>query len=318
MLDFRAFEIVSAVSETGSLSAAAALLSTTQPALTKALSVIESDIGTKLFHRSATGMQPTDAASVLLQRWDGIHRELIDMRREIDRIHHVEDGVLRIATGYLASSSAELAIGALKQKFPSIMVEARQAVWAEVATAVRRGEVDIGICDPTEAEAAPALNVEYLSEREAYFICRGGHPLLEKTAPTLDEILSYPLALNLIPEGMAKHFPDDMTARGYRRTAQGHLLPPIAVQSISSIRNIVMSSDAVSIMPIRNFAGLLRSGDVVPIERFTAPWLKVRLGFITRTHSQITPVISAFMEEVRRLEQPDTCDLSPDEGEMRI
>lgn len=302
MLEFRAFEIVSAISETGSLSAAAALLAMTQPALTKALSSIEIDIGAKLFLRSATGMRPTDTAAVLLRRWDGLQRELRDIRREIDRVRQMEEGVLRIATGYLASSSAELAIGALKQKFPSIMVEVRQAMWAEVAIAVRRGDVDVGICDPTAAEGDTALSIEYLNARDAYFICRGGHPLLQRNVLTLDEILAYPLALSLIPEGMARHFPDDIATRGYRRTAQGHLLPPIAIQSISAIRNVLIASDAVSIMPKQNFVGLFQSGQLAWIKSFRPPWLQVRLGFITRANAVHTSAMTAFINNVRRIE----------------
>ena len=303
MLEFRTFEIVSAIFHTGSLNAAAERLVMTQPALTKALSAIETDIGTKLFHRSATGMQPTGSADVFLRRWDAIQRELRDMRREIDRIHDLDEGLLRIATGYLASSSAEMAIGALKQKFPSLLIEARQAVWSDVAALVRRGEVDIGVSDPTDAEGDAALNVEFLSENDAYFICRGGHPLLSYRAPTLDDILSYPLALNLIPDRMAKYLPDDLEMRGFRRTVRGHFLPPIAVQSISAIRNILIASDAVSIMPKQNFVGLFRSGQLARIESFRPPWLSVRLGFITRAQAIRTPAMDAFIQKVRKIER---------------
>lgn len=308
MLDFRSFEIVSTVLAAGSLSAASVRLAMQQPALTKALASIEAEIGTKLFHRSAAGMNPTPQAEIFLRRWDGIVRELVDMRREIDRLNDMDDGLLRIAKGYLAATSAEMAIGVLKQRFPSLLIEARQTIWSDVAALVRRGAVDIGVADPAAAESDRSLHIEMLSVRDSFFICRGGHPLVHEPAPTLDMILSFPLAINLIPAQTAQYLPDDLLSRGYRRTDEGHLLPPIAVQSISAIRNILLNSDAVSLMPKQNLGSLFRSGRLVRLERLSAPWLKDRLAFITRANTVRSPAMAAFIDEVRRIEHSTILD----------
>ena len=302
MLEFRTFEIVSAIVQAGSLSGAATALSMTQPALTKALSSIETDIGAKLFLRSAGGMQPTHAASVFLRRWDAIRADLIDMRREIDDIRSLDDGVLRIATGYLAASSAEMAIGALSRRFPALKIEARQLIWSDVATAVRRGHVDVGIADPTAAEYERDLHVDVLSERDARFICRADHPLLAQKSPTLLDILRYPMAINLIPYRIARHFPDDVERLGFRRMGHGHLLPQIAVQSMSAIRNVRFGSDAVTIMPRHILRRSVQSGRLAFIDTFAPSWLTVRLGFVTRAQGTQSPAMKAFIDEVRRIE----------------
>jgi DNA-binding transcriptional LysR family regulator len=302
MLEFRDFEIVSAIVQTGSLSGAAQALSMTQPALTKALSAVETDIGAKLFLRGPVGMEPTSSAEALLRRWQGIYGNLVDIRREIDGLRGVNEGLLRIATGYLAASSSEMAMGALNRKFPSLLLEARHAVWTDVTAAVRRGDVDIGITDPSDAETDPDLVVEHLSEPQAYFVCRSGHPILGHSDLTLDEIVSYPFALNLIPHRLARHMQQSLNHHGFRMTATGHLLPQIAIQSISAIRNVLMTSNAMTIMPQRVLAEIDHGGQFVKIESFAPEWLKLRLSFIMRAQATKTPAMIAFINEVRRIE----------------
>lgn len=302
MLTFRCFEIVESVIRGGTTSRAANALGISQPGLTKALSNLEADIGAKLFDRTPIGMVPTEVSRVMMGNWEKISRDILELQREINQIHQMDDGVLRIATGYLAATSSEMALGTMIQKFPGLRFEARQLIWSEVAASVRRGEVDIGVCDPTDAEADPALNVEFLVDRPANFICRRHHPLLAIKAPTLEDILSFPLALGLIPSSMAAHFPPNFEDFGLRRVSQGHLIPQIAVQSISAIRNVVLGSDAVSIMPAGYVFDGFQLGQFAPIASFTPPWLKIRLGFITRTKALHTPAMAAFLNEARQIE----------------
>lgn len=302
VLTFRCFEIVEAVMRGGTTSRAANALGISQPGLTKALSNLETEIGAKLFDRTPIGMVPTEFSRVMMENWGKISRDILELQREINQIRQMDDGVLRIATGYLAATSSEMALGTMIQKFPGLRFEARQLIWSEMAAAVRRGEVDIGVCDPTDAETDPALNVEILVDRPANFICRRHHPLLALKAPTLEDILSYPFALGVIPSRMAAHFPTNFEDFGLRRVSQGHLIPQIGVQSISAIRNVVLGSDAVSIMPAGHVFDEFHSGQFAPIASFTPPWLKIRLGFITRTNALHTPAMAAFLNEVRQIE----------------
>ena len=140
MLTFRSFEIVDAIARRGTLGRAAETLALTQPALTKALATLEAEIGGKLFERRATGMEPTAFAQAFLRRWQSISFDLNEMRREIDRICRTDAGRLKVATGYLAASSSEIAMGLLTKRFPGLKMESRQAIWSDVTALVRRGD----------------------------------------------------------------------------------------------------------------------------------------------------------------------------------
>ncbi|AKU19153.1 LysR family transcriptional regulator [Luteipulveratus mongoliensis] len=67
-IELRHLKLVQAVGELGSVSKAAAALSTTQPAATRQLRRIEDSLGSPLFERSADGMTPTPVGEMVLAR----------------------------------------------------------------------------------------------------------------------------------------------------------------------------------------------------------------------------------------------------------
>lgn len=66
-MDRRALEYFETVARTGSVSAAATALSVTQPAVSKQISRLESELSVRLFQRTPSGMMTTAAGRVLLE-----------------------------------------------------------------------------------------------------------------------------------------------------------------------------------------------------------------------------------------------------------
>jgi len=73
-LNIRHLRAVAAVTETGSISAAARVVNLTQPAITQGIAKLERQIGLPLFERQPGGMQPTAAAVVLAPRIEAAMR----------------------------------------------------------------------------------------------------------------------------------------------------------------------------------------------------------------------------------------------------
>lgn len=67
-LNLRHLRSVAAIARLGSISAAATQVNISQPAITQGLSKLEAQLGIALFHRLPEGMQPTEAAALLVPR----------------------------------------------------------------------------------------------------------------------------------------------------------------------------------------------------------------------------------------------------------
>ena len=71
-MDRRALECFNTVARLGSVSAAAASMSLTQPAVSKQIGRLEAELAVRLFHRTTTGMAPTSAGQTLLELGDDV------------------------------------------------------------------------------------------------------------------------------------------------------------------------------------------------------------------------------------------------------
>lgn len=71
-LEIRHLRLVKAVSDAGSISAAAPVLGATQPAVTRQLRRIENGIGGRLFTRSRDGVEPTELGRFVVGRADAV------------------------------------------------------------------------------------------------------------------------------------------------------------------------------------------------------------------------------------------------------
>jgi DNA-binding transcriptional LysR family regulator len=97
-LKLRDLDTFVAVSQWGSMAKAAARLSTSQPAVSKAISDMEHTLGVRLLDRTARGVEPNLYGRALL-KWSGAIFD--DLRQGINEIEFLADpttGELRIGT----------------------------------------------------------------------------------------------------------------------------------------------------------------------------------------------------------------------------
>src|SRR3954454_9021254 len=80
--------VLMAVVQAGSMSKAAALLNTTQPAISRSIAELESTIGVRLLERTPQGVAPTASGRALL---DGGVAVFDDLRRAVKNIEFIAD-----------------------------------------------------------------------------------------------------------------------------------------------------------------------------------------------------------------------------------
>src|SRR5688572_24561658 len=113
-----------AIAEAGSFTAAAKALNITQPALTKTLRSLETDLGAALLKRGARGSTLTSAGATLLAQATTMRRAWRSAREEIRALASGQMERLRIGAGpaYHPQIVPGL-ICALRQEFPATRIE---------------------------------------------------------------------------------------------------------------------------------------------------------------------------------------------------
>lgn len=239
--------LILALAETGSLRAAAGRLNVTQPALTKALRLLEDEFGTAMVLRSSVGVRLTPAGELLAARAATAMRELERAREEVAfQMRHAR---ARVAVGVSPAAAIVLMPGALarlRARWPQVHVGVIDAIYPRALTMVRAGELDLAVGPLPHEGAGSGLRVQPLFDAQQVLVTRVGHPLAQ--AQRLADIQHASWVVTGPPNG-----PGDPAHLGFER--QGLATPPVVMQceSFSTLVALMPSVDVIGIMPEQFF-----------------------------------------------------------------
>ena len=115
-------QVLMTVVQSGSMSKAAALLNTTQPAISRSIAELERTIGVRLLDRNRQGVEPTAYGRALL---DGGVAAFDDLRQAVKNIEFLANptaGEVRIgSSAFLAASFVSTVIDRLSRRHPRIV-----------------------------------------------------------------------------------------------------------------------------------------------------------------------------------------------------
>ena len=148
MLDVRRLRVLREVARHGSLSAAAASLGYTQPAVSRQISVLEAEVGVPLLRRLPQGVVLTDAGQLLVRRTEEVLVSLDRTEEELRAHAGLSGGSLAMAA--FASAAATLVprvLARFRERHPGVELTVTVADPVDTLPLLRRGELDIALCN---------------------------------------------------------------------------------------------------------------------------------------------------------------------------
>lgn len=179
-----------AVLEHRSFRKAAAALHLTQPAVTKAIASLEGTLGFKLFDRIANGVEPTVHGHAFAPRAVAIFDELRRAAQELTLLDSGATGTLRVGTVPMpAIPFLPVALGALADRHPGILMSVVEARESELLDRLRRRDIEVAILRMALVDPADDLRVETLFDERLCVVARREHPLAGRTDLSWSELL---------------------------------------------------------------------------------------------------------------------------------
>ncbi|HDR7824298.1 TPA: LysR family transcriptional regulator [Bacillus anthracis] len=179
--------------ELGSFTKAARVLNMTQPAVSHAISSIESELGvTILIRDKRKGLIVTDVGSRILVHIREILNGVEKIEQEVAMEKGHEVGTIRI--GSFPSASAHFLpkmINHFKEKYPNLEVVLYEGTIKEVEDWLVSRVVDIGIVILPNKE----MEIVPLTKGKMVVILREDHPLCKKNAITIRDLENEPIIL---------------------------------------------------------------------------------------------------------------------------
>src|SRR5262249_54529450 len=102
--------VLLSVVQAGSMHKAAERLATSQPAISRAISGLEHDLGVRLLDRSPTGIEPTQYGRAIIKRGLAVFDELRQGVKDIEFLTDPTGGELRIGCSEQAAAGPVLAV----------------------------------------------------------------------------------------------------------------------------------------------------------------------------------------------------------------
>ncbi len=275
-----------AIARTGNLTRAAAVLATSQPAVSAQLWALEDELGVELFSRTARGMELTEAGRALrgkAEQVDVAAAELLALARSMSgqrigtcRIGlNTEAGLLRVP---------EL-VEALAASAPRVAVELVQGVTRSILEDVSAGELAAGFVFGPHGRAE--LRGLALARVELVIAAPPAWRARLHGAP-LDEVLAGPWVWP--PHDCPFHEKAMALAR-----APG---AGVTADDESTILRLVSAGIGLSLLPAFLVDEAEAKGQVVAVRGTGAD---LELGFVWRARDEGSPLVRPVVEALRRI-----------------
>ncbi|WP_406114455.1 LysR family transcriptional regulator [Kitasatospora purpeofusca] len=191
-VDTRLLRGFAAVCEEGQLTAAAARLLVSQPALTKQIRQLETLLGVELFERSRHGMTPTRAGLALAAHTEALMAGWEKALRATRAAAAEHGSTLRVGfEGGIINLMTRRTVADFARRMPGWQVELRQNNWFDPTSGLATGEIDL-----TLWHAPPSLarryNVAVLGEEPRCAALPAGHRLAGRAVIDFEELLDEP------------------------------------------------------------------------------------------------------------------------------
>ncbi|MGF6754055.1 LysR family transcriptional regulator [Paraburkholderia sp. GAS42] len=233
-LRLRHLQVLLSLASTGNLSQSAAVLNTTQPALSKWLKELEEDVGLPLFERHARGLRPTSYGEALIEHARRIEAHLDVARDDMQAMREGGSGLVSIGTsGVSAADTVPLAVARLLERMPRAQVRIVESTMNQLMPQLACGELDIVVGRSGQQYDDPQLQTKTLYTEPINFVAGPQHPLAGNATLTWDDVLAY--SWIVWPQGTPVR-----TALEAALAAEGRTQPGHCVESNSSILNLTL------------------------------------------------------------------------------
>lgn len=178
-MNARQIEVFRAIMRDGSLTAAANSLSVSQPAVSKVLHHMESQLGYKLFERIGGRLTATAEAHLLFAEADRVFLEIEALKALALTIGEHKIGLLRIGASMPVTFSVmPKALALFRQAHPTVKVQLHSLPKREITEHLLLGEIDMGLT--MSSILAPTVKCETLATKAIVAIMPRHDPLARK------------------------------------------------------------------------------------------------------------------------------------------
>jgi DNA-binding transcriptional LysR family regulator len=291
--------VLMAVVQSGSMSKAAQILNTTQPAVSRSIADLEQAIGVRLLDRGRHGVEPTEYGRALL---NGGNAMFDDLRQAVKNIEFIADptvGELRIgAPDPLIVGLIPAVFERLHRRFPGISIQLTPILQnAQQYHDLRERKLDL-LLGPIRSPVQDDIDAEILFHDSIKIVAGPGSKWARRRkvdlAELADESWSLPTSNTVIGTLVA----DAFRARGLKFPPPGAAFGGASFFCAYLPRGPFLGTVPASLL---RFGANLPHLKVLPVTLPIPPW---PVGIMLLKNRTLTPVVQLFIDCAREVANP--------------
>lgn len=190
-MDIQTLNAFIEVARLQSFSKAAEVLFVTQPAISKRITALETELGTALFNRINRKVTLTEAGRVLLPKVQNLRNELTDIRRLASNLSTNVSGELVMGTSHhIGLHRLPPILKAFNQNYPEVHLDLRFVSSEEACLGVEQGDLELAII--TLPNHLPEqLQAQVIWHDPLCIVASADHPLTQLYLVTIEDLAQY-------------------------------------------------------------------------------------------------------------------------------
>jgi len=282
---------LAAVASTGSVTAAAKLLSVTPPAVTQQMQLLESIVGIPIVERIDQSIRPTAAGRELLAAESRIEASLAECGMALAGLRGEQAG--RVSVGVISTAKyfAPHAVGAFARAHPAIEIKLIVGNRADIIAGLSSLSLDIAVMGRPPEDLD--VDAEVIGDHPHVVIARPDHPLVGAARISADQLASESFLLREEGSGtraLAEWLFDRMPRR-----------PRIALVEIGSnetIKQAVIAGMGISLISAHTVAAELNDGRLVTLAVDGMPIMR-QWYVVTMRGKRLLPAAASLLAFMR-------------------
>ncbi|MGR3804646.1 LysR family transcriptional regulator [Marinibacterium profundimaris] len=180
------------IAESGKLQIAAGALAISQPAASRILAELETDLGTKLFDRHPKGMVPTAIGQAFLQHGRAILATLDSLETEVEDLKEGQSGEVRV--GSVTGPAVQClvpAVQAVRAASPGVEVTIEVGPSTELVRGLEEGRFEFVLARLPQDYDPRAFDIQPARFERVALLVHDSHPLAGQRGLTLDRLAEH-------------------------------------------------------------------------------------------------------------------------------
>lgn len=288
--------VLLAVVQAGSMSKAAVVLHTTQPAISRSIAELEAVVGVRLLERNANGVEPTQFGRALLESGVAVFDDLRQGVRKIESLADPTSGEVRVGSHhFLSASFVPAVINRLSSRYRRIVFHVHSGDTDTLYRDLGDRKVDLLVAWKSREIPDERLQFEHLYDDRHVVAAGTTSPLSRRRRIRLEDLVKEAWTLSPPESVLGAISIAAFRAKGldYPRATMFSLPTEARLGLLATGRYVTIVSTSVLRFPTRRM-----EIKVLPVD---LPIASMPIGIVTVRNRGLNPAVALFIDCAREI-----------------